>query len=116
MGGTFWVAKGVIKLKDVESVVMSTERLQDGTQFALMALKMRDGKLWEVGGVSLKNLPKEPYPRKALFSFKLPSDKSWKDAFAKLKPDELTLSLSLSPVSATWKFDKARDTKSSTSS
>jgi hypothetical protein len=104
--GTFWVANGLLKLKDVDRVVVSTERVQDGTPFVLMALKMRDGKVWEIGGTAVNNLPEKPYPRKELFSFKLPEEKAWRVS----KPDELTINLGV--VKAKWK----KDAKSSTSS
>ena len=85
----FSVSKGTLKLKDIESIEILSERIDDNI-YLHSEVKLKSGKSRQIGGLRLAN-EMEAHPPKHLVSFKLPNDRTWQSAFDKLKPDELQL-------------------------
>lgn len=75
------------RLKDIEGIVISTEKHDDNI-FLFLDISLRKGKTRNIGGLRLW-AEKEDHPKRPLFSFKLPTSKEW----TSLKLDELTFNV-----------------------
>ncbi len=91
----FSFVKGIVKVKDIESIEVITEN-KEGNLYLLLGIKLRNGKTRLAGGVRAVDSDKV-HPQTTRFSFRLPSEKAWKIH----KPSELTINLGLASV--TWK-------------
>ena len=100
----FSFVKGTIRLKDIDTIEILTERNEYGIYLFLDA-KLKNGKTRQIGGMRLHDEEKI-HPKRRVTAVKLPSDKDW----SSLKPDELTLNFGV--VKATW----SKKPKSSVSS
>ena len=96
--------KGTIKLKEIDTIEVLSEKNEYGVYLFLEA-KLKNGETRGIGGVRLYHEEK-PHPKRYVVAVKLPSDKDW----SSLKPDELTVNLGV--VKATW----SRKAKTSASS
>ena len=86
--------KGTIKLKDIDTIEISTEKNEYGI-FLWLDAKLKNGKTRVIGGMRLDDEEKI-HPKRRVTAVKLPSDKDW----SSLKPDELTLNFGI--VKAKW--------------
>ncbi len=95
MPSYFTFNRGVVKLKEIESVVASTE-YREGELWLMLSLKLRNGKMLFAGGSRLTNLDGHPEPQAQTLFLNLPSGSMWeKLGLGKITVDGLTLGVGL---------------------